>query len=165
MATDSELTLHQKRQKCIQDSAEHILDDSMPGATQTITYVWKSSAGTKMYIHVGVDEYGVLNSMFINVGASGSTIHNVVNAMGRVISIAIQRDKATALEIVQTLEDVTSELVWMNDCMGRTNSIPGVISIIILRHVDIEECIERIHTDFTSEEDADVHEDNHGANH
>ena len=112
-----------------------------------------------MHIHVGADEFCVLDTMIINVGASGTTVHNLANSLGRVISKAIQRDKATAMEIVQTLEDVSSEVVWTNDLLGRAESIPNVIALTILRHMDIENTIDSMHTG--DEDDANFHEDNH----
>jgi hypothetical protein len=130
---------------------QHALGDTPNGAHKSTTYQFKGSAGNSMYITVGVDEYGVVCSMFINVGSSGSTVHNVVNALARVISIAIQNDKATALQIVQTMENVKSEVRWMCDGLGHTDSIPSAIAMVLLKQIEIEEELERIHTDFDEE--------------
>lgn len=99
-----------------------------------------------MYVTAGADEYGTLNSLILNVGSSGTTVHNICNALGRVISIAIQNDKATALQIVQTLEDVSSEVVWMSDTLGQARSIPEVLAKILLRHIEIEHEIDAMHS-------------------
>jgi hypothetical protein len=105
-----------------------------------------------MYIVISLDEFGVTNGMFIQVGSSGSTVHNVCNALARVISIAIQRDKATALQIVQTMEDVKSEVIWMSDKLGNADSIPAAISLVLLRHIELEAQIEEMHTEMETEE-------------
>ena len=131
----------------VQRAVEHIITPEKPGIKNTITYRWKSSAGTNMYIHVGTDEFGVLDSMILNVGSSGTTVHNLANTLGRVVSIAIQDNKATALDIVQTIEGVSSEVVWRSDDFNETaESIPGVIAQVLLRHIDIETTIENMHS-------------------
>jgi hypothetical protein len=128
---------------------EHALTPAEPGSHKSTTYQFRGSAGTNMYITIGTDEFGVVCSMFINVASSGSTVHNVCNALARVISIAIQNDKATLLQIVQTMENVKSEVVWINDKLGKADSIPAVIALVLLKHIEIEEELERVHTDFS----------------
>jgi len=127
-------------------AVHHALRSTKPGESLSTTYLFRGSAGNSLYITVGVDEYGVVNSMFINLGASGSTIHNVCNALARVISIAIQNDKATVLQIVQTMEDVSSEVVWIHDDLGRAGSIPSAIALVLLRQLKLEEELEKLHT-------------------
>lgn len=123
-----------------------LLDDVRPGSTHSITHKFRGSAGNSMYIVVSMDEFSVPNGIFIQVGSSGSTVHNVCNALTRVISIAIQNDKATALQIVQTMEDVKSEVVWINDNLGKADSIPAAIALVLLKHIEYEEKIEEMHT-------------------
>jgi len=148
--------INQERVPTTARAAEHFMGDPMrPGISRTITYKFRNTAGTSMHVHVGVDEYGVLHSMVINVGSSGTTIHNIVNALGRVISIAIQNDKATALKIVHTIEGFSSDTVWMSDELGTAKSIPDVIALILLRHIDIETHIENTHTG-EEEDDAET---------
>ena len=130
----------------VEAAALHLIKPEIPGVRNTITYRWKNEQGTSLHIHVGVNEYGILNSMMVNLGSSGTTSHNICNALGRVISVAIKNDKATALEIVRTLEGVSSETMWMHDDMGRAPSIPDVLSLVIMRHIDIEETIGDMHT-------------------
>lgn len=126
---------------------EKLLKDNTPGSTHSITHKFRGSAGGSMYIVVSVDEFCVPNGIFIQVASSGSTVHNLANAMARVISIAIQNDKATALQIVQTLEDVKSEVVWISDELGKADSIPEAVSLVLLKHIEYEEKIEEMHTE------------------
>jgi hypothetical protein len=141
----------------IEPAIGHIINHEAEGSIPSISYRFKGSAGPSMYITVSLDEYGVVNGMFINVGSSGSTIHNVCNALARVISIAIQNDKATSIQIVQTMEDVGSEVVWICDTLGKADSIPAAIALVLLRHVKIDEKMEEIHTD-----NSNVHPDAQG---
>lgn len=130
---------------------ERLLGATTPGASHSITHRFRGSAGNTMYIVVSLDEFSVPNGMFIQVASSGSTVHNVCNALARVISIAIQNDKATALQIVQTMEDVKSEIVWINDNLGKADSIPAAISLVLLYHLELEEKIEDLHTEMEVE--------------
>jgi hypothetical protein len=118
-----------------------------PGESPSITFKFRGSANNTMYIVVSIDEFGVPSGMFIQVGSSGSTIHNVCNALARVISIAIQNDKATALQIVQTMEDVKSEVVWISDLLGKADSIPAAISLVLIKMLEYEEKLETLHTE------------------
>ena len=163
MAEDSDLTKQQKESHAITETVDQFMQPTHAAAAHSVTYRWKSDIGTKMYIIVGVDEFGVICSMFISMGSSGTQMHNISNALGRVISLCIQNDKATLMEIVQTLEDFSSEQVWMSDTLGRAKSVPAVIALILERHLRVEEILENMHSGI--EEDADVHEDNHGENH
>jgi hypothetical protein len=127
-------------------AVEHFMKEELPGIKNSITYNWHNTAGAKMHVHVSTDEFGVLDTMIINVGSSGTTTHNIVNALGRVLSIAIQRDKKIAMDIVQTLEGFSSEVDWISEELGRAPSIPDVISKVLLRHIDIETAIEDMHS-------------------
>jgi hypothetical protein len=137
------------------ETVEHLIEPTKPGIKNTITYKLRNTAGASMHVHVGVDEFGVLNQMIINMASSGTTTHNLVNSLGRVISIAIQNDKATALQIVQTLEGMTSEVDWISDTLGRAQSIPEAISKILLKHIDIEEAIEAAHSGEETDDEQD----------
>ena len=125
----------------------HLVEnDTKPGESLSITYKFSGSAGPSMMITVTVDEFNVVSGMFINVASSGSTVHNVCNALARVVSIAIQNDKATLLQIVQTMEMVKSEVVWISTKLGKADSIPAAISLVLLRHVELEATIDQLHT-------------------
>ena len=144
----------------IEETVNHILNHPVQkDQAPSVSYRFSGSAGPSMYITVRLDEYGVVNGMFINVGSSGSTVHNVCNSLARVISIAIQNDKATCLQIVQTMEDVSSEVVWICDTLGKADSIPAAIALVLLRHNKIDEAMEDLHTD-----NSDVHPDAQGDN-
>jgi hypothetical protein len=134
----------------LKDAAHHLMNDMQPGVKPTITYVWKNTAGTKMYVIVGCDEFGVINSMILNIGESGTTLHNMGNSLGRVISLALQENSKLALPIIQTLEDFSSDVMWMpknnSEDMGTAKSIPGVLAKILFRHHEIEQELEAIHT-------------------
>jgi hypothetical protein len=135
----------------IEKAIDNLMKPVVPGESHSQTHKFKGSSGTTMYITVGVDEFNVVNSMFINIGSSGTTIHNVCNALARVISIAIQNDKATLLQIVQTLEDVGSETRWISDSLGVAESIPSSIALVLLHHIDIDESYDKLHNEFSEE--------------
>ena len=129
------------------NTISHLVENNTkPGESLSITYKFKGSAGPSMMITVTVDEFNVVSGMFINVASSGSTVHNVCNALARVISIAVQNDKATLLQIVQTMEMVKSEVVWISTKLGKADSIPAAIALVLLRHVELEEKIDQLHT-------------------
>ena len=133
---------------------EHYTGTPRSGSDHSITYQFRASSGTKMYVIVTVDEFNVVNGMFINVGESGTTIHNTVNAMGRIISLSIQEIRKTKpdrlidfiLKIVGSLEGMSSDVVWMSDEFENANSIPDVIGLILLRHIEIEEEMDALHS-------------------
>jgi hypothetical protein len=152
MAEDSELTKQQKEQEHVKKHVTHAMSVCQPGQTISTTYRWRSDIGGKMHVTVGIDEFGVVCNMFINVGSSGTQMHNICNALGRVISLCIQNDKATLIQIVETLEDFRSECVWMSDSLGRAKSIPSVIALILERHLRVEEQLETIHTGESDDE-------------
>jgi hypothetical protein len=129
----------------IEKAVQRFLSDPDKGASHSVTHRFKGSSGTTLYITMGIDEFNVPNSMFINIGASGTTIHNVCNALARVVSIAIQNDKATLLQIVQTMENVGSETRWISDTLGVAESIPSAIALVLLHHVEIDEALDKIH--------------------
>ena len=125
---------------------DRLIGSPTPGSVHSITHKFRGSAGNTMYIVVSLDEFNVPSGMFIQVGSSGSTIHNVCNALARVISIAIQNDKATALQIVQTMEDVRSEVVWISDTLGKADSIPAVIALVLEYHLNVEHKLDKLHS-------------------
>ena len=107
-----------------------------PGVSKSVTYKFTGSAS--LYIVVSNNEYGQINGLFVNTTSSGHTLHGVCNVLGRVIGIAIQNDKATLLQIIQTLEGVKSESAWVNDMVGKVDSIPSAIAAV-LEHFLIDE--------------------------
>ena len=140
---------------------DHFMSEPRRGAHNSVTYRFKASSGTNMYIIVNVDEFNVISGLFVNIGESGTTIHNVVNAMGRMISLGIQEKRKTdpqhlneyLLKIVSNLEGMTSDVVWMNDTLGRANSIPDVMSLIILRQIELDDAMDDMHSGEEDEEE------------
>jgi hypothetical protein len=139
----------------IEKEIENLMTPVKPGVSHSTTHKFRGSSGTKMYITIGVDEYNVVNSLMINIGSSGTTIHNVCNALGRVISIAIQNDKATLIQIVQTLEDVSSETRWMSDSLGNAESIPSAIALVLLHCIEVDDAYDKLHNNFSEECDSE----------
>jgi len=132
----------------------HYSNNVAAGACHSVTYKFHSSQGVKMYVIVNVDEFNVINGMFLNIGESGTTLHNVVNALGRMVSLAIQEVRKTnpgrlteyLMKTVGNLSGMSSDSVWMSDELGSANSIPDVLGLILLRHVEIEETMDDMHT-------------------
>jgi hypothetical protein len=139
---------------------EHALSNDTPGSRKSVTYRFKSSAGVSLYITLTFDEFYVIEGMIINQGASGTSMHNVCNALGRVISLGIQEIRKSRPERLYdfimkqaaNLEGFSSEVLWLSDDLGNAQSIPDVLSLILKRHVEIAEAIDDLHS---GEEDED----------
>ena len=109
---------------------------------------------TSLYIIVTFDEFYVIDGIIINQGASGTSMHNVCNALGRTISHSIQKiQKLESKETIKYIEDLvkiytgfTSETMWMHETMGSVLSIPDVFAKILQRHIDVTEALEEMHT-------------------
>ena len=140
----------------------HAVSDVPNGSRLSTTYKFRNSTGTTLYVTITFDEFYVIEGIIINQGASGTSMHNVCNALGRVTSVAIQfilKHKPEVLEkflekIAGNLEGYSSEVLWMSDDLGNANSIPDVLARILRRHIEVSESLENMHSG-EEEEDAE----------
>jgi len=138
----------------LEPEIEHSFSKESPGSRKSATYIWKSSAGPKLYITVTFDEFHTIEGFIANHEASGSSMHNVCNALGRMISLGIQKvrrvDPDGLTEYIEkqiaNLSGFNSETMWMHDTMGAVLSIPDVFAKILERHLEVTEAIEEIHS-------------------
>ena len=133
---------------------DNALAPTPDGSRKSSSYVWKSSGGPKLYVTVTFDEFYTIEGMIINLGASGSSMHNMCNALGRAISLGIQEirkvNSARVIPFLQKMIDnlsgFSSEVVWMSETMGTVNSIPDVLGRILNRHIEMTEALEEMHS-------------------
>jgi hypothetical protein len=52
-------------------------------------------------------------------------------ALGRVISVALQHDYRLVGKIARTLEDISSDGAWQNGKLGRSYSIPAALAKVL----------------------------------
>ena len=52
-------------------------------------------------------------------------------ALGRVISVALQHDYRLLGKIARTLEDISSDGTWLNMSLGRVHSIPAALAKVL----------------------------------
>ena len=59
-------------------------------------------------------------------------------ALGRVISVALQHDYRLVGKIARTLEDISSDGAWNNGSLGRVYSIPAALAKVLDRCAETE---------------------------
>ena len=84
-----------------------------------------------IYITINKDEDQNIREVFINVCTSGTTLRGLCEALGRVISVAIQHDHRLISKIVKTLEGTISEVCFRNGKYGKVESIPDAIAKVL----------------------------------
>lgn len=89
------------------------------------------SGPTMLHLIVNEDESGLIRELFVTATASGSTTHTLCDALGRVISIALQHNPDLIKKISLTLRDISSETVWTNGKLGQAKSIPDAIALAL----------------------------------
>ena len=138
----------------IEKTVEHFTNPPMRGAHSSVTYKFKNAQGLGLYVIVTVDEFSVIKGIFMGIESSGTTLHNVVNCLGRILSLAIQEIRQKdpnqlipfLMKAVSNMQGISSDTVWMNDSLGRANSIPEIIALILLRQVEIDERMDENHS-------------------
>lgn len=91
---------------------------------------YKLRGSSPLYITINHDEAGVPLEVFINTTPSGTTVRALCEALGRVISIAIQHDTSLLAKITRTIRGIMSESNWM---LGKQqiNSIPDGVAVVM----------------------------------
>ena len=138
----------------IDKAVEHFTNPPMRGANSSITYKFHNAQGLGLHIIVTVDEFSVIKGIFMGIESSGTTLHNVVNCLGRILSLSIQEIRKSnpnnltpfLMKAVNNMQGITSDTVWMNDDLGRADSIPEIIALILLRQVEIDERMDDNHS-------------------
>jgi ribonucleoside-diphosphate reductase alpha chain len=92
---------------------------------------YKFSGPAPLYVTANRGELGHVREVFLNTTKSGSTIHGMSEALGRVISVALQHDYRLLGKIARTLEDISSDGAWQNMNLGRVYSIPAALAKVL----------------------------------
>ncbi|MBU0676167.1 MAG: hypothetical protein KJ950_16130 [Proteobacteria bacterium] len=93
------------------------------------TFKWRGPA--PLYITANRGGHGHVREVFLNTTKSGSTLHGMSEALGRVISVALQHDYRLVNKIARTLEDISSDGAWQNGNLGRVFSIPAALAKVL----------------------------------
>jgi len=93
------------------------------------TFKWRGPA--PLYITANRGGQGHVREVFLNTTKSGSTLHGMSEALGRVISVALQHDYRLVGKIARTLEDISSDGAWQNGRLGRVYSIPAALATVL----------------------------------
>jgi ribonucleoside-diphosphate reductase alpha chain len=93
------------------------------------TFKWRGPA--PLYITANRGDRGHVREIFLNTTKSGSTLHGMSEALGRVISVALQHDYRLVSKIARTLEDISSDGAWQNASLGRCYSIPAALAMVL----------------------------------
>ncbi|MBU0481602.1 MAG: hypothetical protein KKG47_10910 [Proteobacteria bacterium] len=93
------------------------------------TFKWRGPA--PLYITANRGHQGHVREVFLNTTKSGSTLHGMSEALGRVISVALQHDYRLVGKIARTLEDISSDGAWVNGNIGRVYSIPAALAKVL----------------------------------
>lgn len=93
------------------------------------TFKWRGPA--PLYITANKGPQKHIREVFLNTTKSGSTLHGMSEALGRVISVALQHDYRLVGKIARTLEDISSDGAWNNGRMGRVYSIPAALARVL----------------------------------
>ncbi|OGQ99578.1 MAG: hypothetical protein A2521_16935 [Deltaproteobacteria bacterium RIFOXYD12_FULL_57_12] len=92
---------------------------------------YKFSGPSSLYVTANRGSLGHVREIFLNTTKSGSTLHGMCEALGRVISVALQHDYRLVGKIARTLEDISSDAVWQNLKLGRVYSIPAALAKVL----------------------------------
>ncbi|MBU0486040.1 MAG: hypothetical protein KKB30_16165 [Proteobacteria bacterium] len=93
------------------------------------TFKWRGPA--PLYITANRGDQGHVREIFLNTTKSGSTLHGMSEALGRVISVALQHDYRLVRKIARTLEDISSDSAWQSGSLGRVFSIPAALAKVL----------------------------------
>ena len=92
---------------------------------------FKFTGPAPLYVTSNKGDQGHVREVFLHTTKSGSTIHGMCEALGRVISVALQHDYRLIGKIARTLEDISSDGVWQNMSLGRVYSIPAALAKVL----------------------------------
>ena len=101
------------------------------------TVKFKGLDGVNLYVTANKGSHGHIREIFMNTNWGGSEGYAISEALGRVISLALQKDFTMIDEIVKTLENVSADGQWTcPDLNGikkgaRFRSIPQAIASVL----------------------------------
>lgn len=107
------------------DSCEFCDLDIRSGST------FKFRGPAPLYITANKGNQGHVREVFLNTTKSGSTLHGMSEALGRVLSVALQHDYRLVGKLARTLEDISSDGAWVSRSLGRTYSIPAALAKVL----------------------------------
>ena len=93
------------------------------------TYKFRGPA--PLYITANKGSNGHVREVFLNTTKSGSTLHGMSEALGRVLSVALQHDYRLVGKLARTLEDISSDGAWISGSLGRVYSIPAALAKVL----------------------------------
>ncbi len=93
------------------------------------TYKFRGPA--PLYITANRGKEGHVREVFLNTTKSGSTLHGMSEALGRVLSVALQHDYRLVGKLARTLEDISSDGAWISGTLGRVYSIPAALARVL----------------------------------
>jgi ribonucleoside-diphosphate reductase alpha chain len=76
------------------------------------TVKFKGANDTNLYITANKGSQGHIREIFMNTNWAGSEGYSMANALGRIISIALQKDFTLLPDIVKSLESVSADSSW-----------------------------------------------------
>ena len=93
---------------------------------------YKFIGPNRLYITINKDSAGVIREVFINCASSGSSVRSLCEALGKLLSIALQHNKELLNRIIKSFENDLSESFWHNkQFSGPAKSIPDAISKVL----------------------------------
>ncbi|MFC1523760.1 hypothetical protein ACFL6N_03105 [Thermodesulfobacteriota bacterium] len=117
-----------------------ILTDPIAGGDPSCCFIdlderhgstFKFRGPAPLYITANKGLEGHVREVFLNTTKSGSTLHGMSEALGRVISVSLQHDYRLIGKLAKTLEDISSEGAWFNKKLGRVLSIPAALAKVL----------------------------------
>ncbi|MCF6291611.1 MAG: hypothetical protein L3J03_11535 [Desulfobacterales bacterium] len=117
----------------LSDSAikEPVPDHDFSDLPERSGHTFKFTGPSSLYVTANRGSQGHVREIFLNTTKSGSTIHGMCEALGRVISVALQHDYRLMGKIARTLADISSDAVWQNLRLGRVFSIPAALAKVL----------------------------------
>lgn len=100
---------------------------------ERIGSTFKFRGAASLYVTTNRGAQGHVREVFLNITKSGSTLNGMSEALGRVISVALQHDYRLVGKIAKTLRDISSDSAWHCGALGRVYSIPAALAKVLDR--------------------------------
>lgn len=100
---------------------------------------YKFIGPSKLYVTVNRDTQNVIREVFINCASSGSTTRSLCEALGKLLSILLQNDKASLSRIIKSFSGDLSESFWHNKELPEpAKSIPDAIASVLKKESEVK---------------------------
>lgn len=94
---------------------------------------YRFRGASTIFITINQDDSGLDREVFVVATSSGSTTHALCDALGRVISIALQENPLLQKRIVKSLSGISSESVFSSTGFEQARSIPDAVALVLGR--------------------------------